>query len=797
MAPSTSFMAKAATFAALSMVANAHPHHLATRSNPGDAVPYHQEPAQSWKPDPNAPASLTGTPMTVADFPAHASAWLASNFNHTDGVMANGFQDAHSGVYHYYSAQKVDGLQIINAAADVHLDQYGNPIMASNAFAPVSKLTRRDQAAAATTPITASQAVDSYAKAFGYATPSGLVETVNADGSTTVTGATFAQSAIKGTIALYHTADGSLEKVWSLSVQTADAWHNAFISVADGSLVGKANWQTANFWNPPTTAKTAVRRRDQAVETAVDHVEMIKNLGRVYGRAATTAATTAIPDTSYRALPFSTGQNLDSTPPVLVTNPFDPTTSPLGWHDLGDGNGPLATTAGNNAISQENHANLDNPLQNSRPISENFVFDFAADDKTQQPTAYVNASITNIFFLANKFHDTLYKYGFDEASGNFQVNNNGKGGVGQDPVLTNAQDGSGTDNANFATPPDGQPGIMRMFVFTSTNPERDGALENNVPIHELGHGVSSRLTGGAATANCLQTLQSGGMGEGWSDFFGLTFTSTPDMTNLTDRPIGTYVTNTAVGVRPFPYSTNIKTNPLTYETLNSADFQEVHQIGTVWNSMLFESYWNVVNANGFTDDFSDTTSGKGNVLMTQYIVDSFKLQPCNPTLVQSRDAIIAAEKTVTNGANACNLWAGFAKRGLGAKATSATPFVNDFSLPAACVGVPVGVPGTAATTGTSTVTAATTGATGATETTTGNTGATASTATTGAESPSVTTGSSTPSTATTGAAAAETTEAASTAATTDATGATAAATADTTGDGEGQANPDDAPGDFE
>lgn len=38
----------------------------------------------------------------------------------------------------------------------------------------------------------------------------------------------------------------------------------------------------------------------------------------------------------------------------------------------------------------------------------------------------------------------------------FQNSNNGKGGTGGDPVLISVQDGSGTDNANFATPPDGQ-----------------------------------------------------------------------------------------------------------------------------------------------------------------------------------------------------------------------------------------------------------------------------------------------------------------------------------------------------
>ena len=39
------------------------------------------------------------------------------------------------------------------------------------------------------------------------------------------------------------------------------------------------------------------------------------------------------------------------------------------------------------------------------------------------------------------------------------------------------QDASGTDNANFATPPDGQSGQCRMYIWDYTSIKRDGALE--------------------------------------------------------------------------------------------------------------------------------------------------------------------------------------------------------------------------------------------------------------------------------------------------------------------------------
>jgi hypothetical protein len=65
---------------------------------------------------------------------------------------------------------------------------------------------------------------------------------------------------------------------------------------------------------------------------------------------------------------------------------------------------------------------------------------------------------TQLFYTANMYHDLLYNLGFNEAAGNFETNNNGVGGKGSDAVVLNAQDASGTNNANFAPPVDGQPG---------------------------------------------------------------------------------------------------------------------------------------------------------------------------------------------------------------------------------------------------------------------------------------------------------------------------------------------------
>ena len=111
---------------------------------------------------------------------------------------------------------------------------------------------------------------------------------------------------------------------------------------------------------------------------------------------------------------------------------------------------------------------------------------------------YRDAAVTNLFYWCNVVHDRFYEIGFTESAGNFQNNVFGRGGVGNDAVQADAQDGSGTNNANFATPPDGSPGRMQMYVFTGPTPDRDGDFDTEIMIHEYTHGLSSRLVGGGA-----------------------------------------------------------------------------------------------------------------------------------------------------------------------------------------------------------------------------------------------------------------------------------------------------------
>ena len=142
--------------------------------------------------------------------------------------------------------------------------------------------------------------------------------------------------------------------------------------------------------------------------------------------------------------------------------------SPSGW--LGTGAQTAQNITGNNV-----HAYLDADSNNSPDAGGTAVTngDFlTAADLAQQPSSTTNryVAIQNLFYQNNLIHDILYTHGFTEAAGNFQSNNFGLGGQGNDAVNAEAQDGGGLDNANFATPNDGSAPRMQMYLWSGTTP---------------------------------------------------------------------------------------------------------------------------------------------------------------------------------------------------------------------------------------------------------------------------------------------------------------------------------------
>lgn len=153
---------------------------------------------------------------------------------------------------------------------------------------------------------------------------------------------------------------------------------------------------------------------------------------------------------------------------VLVVNPSDLSYSPFGWHDTdGIAGDEYTITYGNNVYAGEDIDN-DDILGYSPDGGAGLDFNFPYDSVVGVQ-GNLDAVITNLFYMNNMMHDIWAYYGFDEESGNFQETNYNGSGLGQDQVYAQAQDGSGTNNANFGTPPDGMNPSMQMYLWTESN----------------------------------------------------------------------------------------------------------------------------------------------------------------------------------------------------------------------------------------------------------------------------------------------------------------------------------------
>jgi extracellular elastinolytic metalloproteinase len=357
----------------------------------------------------------------------------------------------------------------------------------------------------------------------------------------------------------------------------------------------------------------------------------------------------------------------------LVKPQIDLIASPLGWHD--DGTIQYNETIGNNVFSH-----IDNVTAKIKDGQYRFNWDANAEPEESEDNR--NAAIINNFYISNVIHDIMYKYGFTEAAGNFQQDNFKRGGLGNDRVNLTNQWPNRRNNAFMATPPDGQSPIMGMFLWNRTaGIKRDSSLDNTVVIHEYGHGISNRLTGGNRQGQCLFLTESGGLGEGWSDTLAAYLAQKESSKNTDSVAIGAYMIRNATGIRAFPYNRDMAINPLTYTSLFNNTF--VHRIGTTWATMLYDMYWNIVDVHGFNPNWYDSKSTAGNIVAMQLVIGGMTFQPCNPTLLQARDAILVADQTYYGGKHSCLVWKAFARRGAGTDAVQ-EGFVDGFSVPEEC-----------------------------------------------------------------------------------------------------------------
>ncbi len=548
-----------------------------------------------------------------------------------------------SGVTNLYLRQSHKGLPVYNAQLQINVDRDGRVLSVHSDFLPAL-----ESAIAGVEPrLGPAQAVASIAKHLGVQlreAPRALRAEPGVRQRTRVDVEGLSSEPIEAELAVLPVRRGEARLVWRFQVHTPDQQHDYDVTV---------DAQTGEVW------------------TRFDWVA--SDSYQVYPVPVESPNHTS-------PLPPSDGR-------VLVTNPANTVASPYGWHDTnGVAGAEFTIPRGNNVHAYEDSNNDGLPPTSQPSCGTTLACSFTLN-LTGAPSTYIPAAVTNLFYWNNIIHDVQYQYGFDELSGNFQVNNYGRGGLGNDDVRAEAQDGGGTNNANFSTPPDGSRPRMQMYRWTTVTPNKDGDLDAGIIVHEYGHGISNRLVGGPSNVSCLTNRQQ--PGEGISDFLSLFYTAKATDTGPQGRGVGTYALNqptTGVGIRTQRYSTSPTVNTWTYASINGMAVP--HGVGSVFTQAMWEAYWALVTQWGFSSNLYAATGSAGNQRMMLYFTQGLKNTPCSPTFTQVRDGIIQAATTLHNGEDVCRLWTAFAAFGLGTDAvsggsTSTTP-TNGFSVPVAC-----------------------------------------------------------------------------------------------------------------
>jgi len=633
---------------------------------------------------------------------AHAKHFEVPEGSAPEARVTSSYTSTGNGITHVYFRQTLGGIDVRGGDVTVNLRQDGSVLHAAGRFVPDVEAARGSAPAIA--PEAAVAALISYVGLDVEAPPAVIEQSGGAEAFTRLTEAGVARAPIEARLIFEPTAQG-LRLAWEVILDESERPHvwAARIDAETGAVLVVDDLVVHDHWGPGHDDDHSHHLLAEAFDAHASGAERqglagwhpplaldagISTAG-VSAAGATAAAFgargAALLGGTYRVYdyPLESPSHGERT---LVTNPADPVASPLGWHatSLSD---TYTITRGNNVFAYAD-ANATNSPSGTDAIPEGGLglhFDFPVD-LTQDPVTYRLAAVTNLFYWNNLVHDVLYRYGFDEVAGNFQTVNFSGQGFGNDAVRAEAQDGGGTNNANFMTPADGSPPRMQMYLWNQTTPRRDGDFDNGIIAHEYAHGWSIRLTGGPNNVQCLSTqTYREQMGEGWSDYLSLILSMRPGDTAEQRRGIGTYVLGQPVtgrGIRPAPYSRAFAENDFTYGRL--PQMAVPHGVGFVWATMLWDMTWDLVDLHGFDPDLSNYDSG--NAIAFRLVSEAMKLQPCGPGFVDGRDAIIAADEALYDGAHVPLIWSAFARRGLGYSAdqgspTSATDGTEAFDLP--------------------------------------------------------------------------------------------------------------------
>jgi extracellular elastinolytic metalloproteinase len=372
----------------------------------------------------------------------------------------------------------------------------------------------------------------------------------------------------------------------------------------------------------------------------------------------------------------------------IVSFDGDQNASPNGWTP-----GGVPVSIGSNAHTFTNWSPSGILVPDGGQLRAAGTFDFPFSDawarsncgenpigSPQTPTYAQDtpAAIVNLFYHHNLMHDFWWNLGFTGAAGAMQALNfeeDASPDTAGDPLLGMVQaaavggdlppdDPAGRDNAYMFTNDDGLPQWSAMFLFQPIPPAppsgagflaacADGDFAADVIYHEYAHGVTNRWVGGEF--GNLDTSQGGAMGESWSDLYALHYLHSRGLETSTN--LASYDTGTRQ--RSFR-NWKLAEVPVGFGDLGyDVNGDEVHSDGEIWNGTIWDLRAALMKARG----------DKGEYAM-QIVADAMPISGPSPSMLDMRDAILAADVARSKGRYQDLMWKVFASRGMGISATS-------------------------------------------------------------------------------------------------------------------------------
>jgi extracellular elastinolytic metalloproteinase len=401
-------------------------------------------------------------------------------------------------LHNVYVTQQYQGIDIFNTTSSFAVKN--NTVVNANITFVQNVIEKVNTTSPA---ITAENAISRAATSLGIQSPSNLtlLETIS-NQSFVFSNGSISLENIPVKLVFQYDQENMLKLAWDLSIYLLDASHyyNVRIDAVTGALLDTNDWVVSCNFGEPSHSNLDHNKTENSILFSEE-----KEASLSFDAAG---------GAQYRVFPMpveSPNHGLEE----LVADPADANASPFGWHDTNGADGAeFTTTRGNNVLAQEDiNANNGSGAMPDGGAGLNFDFPYDFDNP---PVQMVDAATVNLFYWNNIMHDVYYQYGFDEESGNFQENNYGEAGNGSDSVNADAQDGGGTNNANFATPPDGANPRMQMFLWGS--PAGDLLTVNNGPLAGGYLGIEGDFGGSLTTTPITEDLALASDGSGPDDY---------------------------------------------------------------------------------------------------------------------------------------------------------------------------------------------------------------------------------------------------------------------------------------